>query len=65
LGLFYLIKKIFFNVSIEGWTSLIVSILFSTGIIVFSLGIIGRYVLQILSNQYQKPGFNISEEIGE
>jgi glycosyltransferase involved in cell wall biosynthesis len=64
LGLFYLIKKIFFNVSIEGWTSLIVSILFSTGIIVFSLGIIGRYVLQILSNQHEKPGFNISERIG-
>lgn len=65
LGLFYLIKKIFFNVSIEGWTSLIVSILFSTGLIVFSLGITGRYVLQILSNQYKKPGYNISEKVGE
>ncbi|HOY41959.1 MAG TPA: glycosyltransferase [Chitinophagales bacterium] len=65
LGLFYLIKKIFFNVAIEGWTSLMVTILFSTGIIVFSIGIISRYVLQILSYQQEKPGFNISEKIGE
>lgn len=57
LGIFYLLKKIFFQVGIEGWTSLMVVLLFSTGIIVFSLGIIGKYLLKIISVQNGKPAF--------
>lgn len=61
LGIFFIIKKLFFNVPIAGWTSLMVTMQFSTGIIVFSLGIIGRYIMQILHIQNSKPSYNIAE----
>jgi glycosyltransferase involved in cell wall biosynthesis len=61
IGTFYLIKKIFFNVSVEGYTSLIVAILFSTGIILLSLGVIGEYISRIYLVQNRKPPYNIKK----
>jgi glycosyltransferase involved in cell wall biosynthesis len=46
LGCLYIYKKIAFDVEI-GFTSLIVAIFFSTGLILFSLGIIGEYIRRI------------------
>ncbi|MDZ4667755.1 MAG: glycosyltransferase [bacterium] len=51
LGCYYIFQKLFYDVSI-GFTSLIVAIFFSTGLIMFSLGVIGEYIRQIwVSNQ--------------
>lgn len=61
LGVFFIIKKIFFHVPIQGWTSLFVALLFSTGIIVFSLGIIGKYLIQILLVQSNRPSYVVAE----
>jgi polyisoprenyl-phosphate glycosyltransferase len=63
LGLYYLIKKIFFNIETPGYTSLIVSILFSTGIIIFCIGIIALYVRQMLRNTNNAPSYNEFEVI--
>ncbi len=46
LGTYYIYQKLFFSVAI-GFTSIIVAIFFSTGIILFSLGIIGEYIRRI------------------
>lgn len=46
LGCFYIYKKVADDVAI-GFTSLIVAIFFSTGLILFSLGIIGEYIRRI------------------
>ncbi|MGZ4035227.1 MAG: glycosyltransferase, partial [Bacteroidia bacterium] len=40
IGTVYLIKKFYFKIAVEGYTSIIVSILFSTGVIIFCMGII-------------------------
>jgi glycosyltransferase involved in cell wall biosynthesis len=61
IGIFYIIKKIFFNVSVEGYTSLIVAIMFSTGIILLSLGVIGEYLSRIYLVQNRKPPYNIKK----
>jgi protein-S-isoprenylcysteine O-methyltransferase Ste14 len=63
IGLFFVVKKIFFNVPILGYTSLIVAIMFSTGIIVFSLGIIGEYLSRIYMVQSKKPPYTIKNVI--
>lgn len=60
LAIKFIIQKIFFNVPL-GYTSLIVVILFSTSIIVFSLGIIGGYLSRIHSVQNKKPNYNIDK----
>ena len=51
IGIYYIRQKLLFNVEI-GYTSIIVSIFFTTGLILFSLGIIGEYIRKIwLYNQ--------------
>jgi len=48
-------KKFFFNVGIEGWSSLMVSIWFIGGVIIMFLGIIGIYISKIFNETKQRP----------
>lgn len=61
-GLFYLYKKFFLHAKI-GYTSIIVAIFFSAGLILFCLGIIGEYIRKIYTEQSNKPQFSIKEEL--
>ncbi len=60
LALKYIIQKLFYDVPL-GYTSVIVTILFSTSIIVFSLGVIGGYLSRAQVVQNKKPQFHIEE----
>lgn len=62
LGIYFIYKKVYFNVPL-GYTSMIVAILFSTSIILVSLGIIGEYLSRIYMVQNKKPPYTIREEI--
>lgn len=62
IGGYFIIRKVFFSIGVEGYASLIVSILFSTGLILFSLGLIAQFISKILLNNYNKPMYVISEE---
>ena len=44
-----------------GFTALIVSIFMSTGLILFSLGIIGEYLNRLFALQHRKPPYLIQE----
>lgn len=59
LSIFYVIylvfRKIFFETSIDGWTSLIVSVWFLGGLIIFVLGLIGIYLSRIFIETKQRP----------
>ena len=60
LALRFILQKLIFDVPL-GYTSIIVAILFSTSIIVFSLGVIGGYLSRIQLTQNRKPQFHIDE----
>jgi undecaprenyl-phosphate 4-deoxy-4-formamido-L-arabinose transferase len=62
-GIYYLIKKFVFHHAEKGYTSIIVSILFGTGLILLSLGIIGEYIAYILMDIHKKPPYHIKEEL--
>lgn len=62
-GVFYLIRKLVFHYAEKGYTSIIVSILFGVGLILFSLGIIGEYIAYILMDIHRKPPYYIKEEV--
>ncbi len=51
-GCYFIYNKMFFNVPL-GYTSLIVAIFFSTGMIMMSLGIIGEYIRKIWITQHK------------
>lgn len=61
IGMFYLIKKIFFKTPVSGYTSLIVSILFSTGLIIFSIGIIAQYLAILIKSANNAPSYSENE----
>lgn len=59
-GVRFIIIKLKYNVPL-GYTSLIVSILFSTGIILFCLGIIGQYLYKLYQLQNKRPPYLIQK----
>lgn len=62
IGTFYLLKKFLLRTPVPGYTSIIVSVLFSTGLIVLSIGIVAQYISKILKDVNQKPSYHISEK---
>jgi glycosyltransferase involved in cell wall biosynthesis len=59
-GAHFILKKLIYNVPL-GYTSLIVTVLFSTSIILFSLGVLGEYLSRIYQVQNRKPTFSIKK----
>lgn len=59
-GMFFIYRKIVMDVPL-GFTALIVAVLFSTSVILLSLGVIGEYLSRIYMVQNRKPPFAIKE----
>jgi glycosyltransferase involved in cell wall biosynthesis len=60
IGLYFIIKKIFFHVQV-GFTGIVVSITFTGGIILLSIGIIGEYMRRMYNIMNAKPQSSVSE----
>ncbi|PJB14647.1 MAG: hypothetical protein CO118_07550 [Flavobacteriales bacterium CG_4_9_14_3_um_filter_32_8] len=63
-GIFFLYRKIFKNVPL-GYTSVIVAVLFSSSIILFSLGVLGQYIQKLYQIQNKKPTFFIKQKMNK
>lgn len=63
VGVFFIIKKMVFNVPVEGFTSLMVVITFSTSLMLVCFGIIGKYIYQVHQSQNGKPPYIVREII--
>jgi glycosyltransferase involved in cell wall biosynthesis len=61
IGSFFLYKKLIDKIEVPGFTSLIVSVLFSTGLLLFGLGILATYLRQILLRVNHAPTYHIQE----
>jgi glycosyltransferase involved in cell wall biosynthesis len=62
IGFIYFLRKIIFKTP-AGYTSIIVSILFSTGLILLCLAIIGQYLGNVLMMQSNKPPFYVKDKL--
>jgi len=62
VGSYYIYKKLMYD-AVLGFTSIIVSIFFSTGLILFSLGIIGEYIRRMWEHLQRLDGVIIEKEI--
>jgi len=62
IGVRFVFRKLAYNVPL-GYTSTIVSILFTASIILLCLGIIGQYIYKLYQFQHQKPPFSIQKII--
>ena len=61
--IYLVIRKLFFNIGLMGWTSTIVLILFIGGIQMLFLGILGEYIGRIYSENQKRPLYVIDEEM--
>lgn len=61
MGIYFIVRKLFFNVHVEGFTALIVTILFVSSIMLLCFGIIGEYLARIYLLLNEKPTYSIRE----
>ena len=61
IGIVILIRKLLFGVGILGWTSIILSLLFMSGIIITMLGIISLYISKIYNQVKERPLYIIDK----
>lgn len=61
----YLFFRYFMYGFLEGWTSLFVMMIVSTGVILICLGVVGLYVARIFEQSKQRPLFVIDSVIGQ
>lgn len=59
---FLILFKIFAGINVDGWTSLMILILFSSGLIMFTLGILGEYIWRTTDAARKRPVYIIDEK---
>lgn len=63
LAIYYFARYIFYGVSIQGWTTLVILILLFSGLILLSIGMIGEYLIRILNESKKIPNYFIREKV--
>ncbi len=53
--LYMIVRRIFFSAALGGWTSIMASIYLTSGLIIFSLGVVGIYLSKIYAEVKNRP----------
>jgi dolichol-phosphate mannosyltransferase/undecaprenyl-phosphate 4-deoxy-4-formamido-L-arabinose transferase len=62
LAAYYLTLFLMGRITVPGWITLVLLVLFFSGIIMFSLGIVGEYLLRITQEVYHVPQYLIRDK---
>lgn len=62
-GLVLIYRKFILSITVPGYTSIIVAILFSSGVIMFALGVIAEYLSKLIKINYNHPSYKEAEKI--
>jgi dolichol-phosphate mannosyltransferase len=62
-GIVLILLKLTGHIPVTGWTALMIVILFSSGTIMLSLGILGEYIWRTLDVAQNRPVYFVEEEI--
>jgi len=62
LGIYYTLKYFYVGIGVAGWTTTILLLLFYFGILLFSMGIIGEYLMRILREVNNLPQYVIRKK---
>ena len=64
LGGVIVVRKLFYDINVSGWASLMVVLLVTGGMMLFSLGVIGEYLIRIINGVEQRPPFVVRTRVG-
>ena len=60
-GSFYIVKNLFGNVEVAGWTTLVVLLSFFNGVTLIILGMLGEYVIRLLQQTSTDSGYHVRQ----
>ena len=63
-GIVLIVLRALGFIDVQGWTTLAVIVLFSSGLIMLSLGILGEYIWRTLDVAQNRPVYFVEEDIG-
>jgi glycosyltransferase involved in cell wall biosynthesis len=63
-AVYFVLEALIYGVSVPGYPSLIVSVMFFSGVQLMSLGIIGEYIGRIFAEVKRRPLYVVAERIG-
>jgi dolichol-phosphate mannosyltransferase len=62
-GCFAIYTKLFTNVNVPGWTSILVSVLFLGGVQLIAIGVLGNYLAKTYEEVKQRPLYLINDQV--
>jgi polyisoprenyl-phosphate glycosyltransferase len=62
-SIYLIMRKLFFDIPVPGYTSIMVSLFFLGGIILLVLGIIGEYIARIYEEVQNRPLYLVREDL--
>lgn len=63
VGFFYVLRYVFGKITVSGFASIIISIWFLSGIVIFILGMLGVYLSKVFEKVKDRPNFIIDETL--
>ena len=63
-GVYSLYVRFFTNATVQGWTSLIIVILFLGGVQLISIGILGEYLIRVYDETKRRPIYIVRNAVG-
>jgi glycosyltransferase involved in cell wall biosynthesis len=64
-AIYYLLEAMVWGISVPGFPSLIVSVMFFAGVQLISLGVLGEYIGRVFAEVKGRPLYLVAEKIGE
>ncbi len=65
VGIAFTIQKLAFGVSVEGWTALMVTMVFLFGLLFINLGVVGIYLGKVFDESKQRPLYLIETDTNQ
>jgi polyisoprenyl-phosphate glycosyltransferase len=63
-GFYLVFSYLYLGATVEGWTSILVSIYFVGGLVILNMGILGLYIGKIFDEAKKRPLYVIREKVG-
>jgi len=63
-GLYLIARYFIFTIPVQGWTSVMVSLYFLSGLLLANMGIIGIYIGKVFDEAKQRPLYVVKETVG-
>lgn len=64
LAVFLIVNKFMFNVPVQGWTTMMITLLMLSGIQMLTLGVIGEYLWRNFDESRGRPTYIVEETHG-